>query len=98
MANVRHVLTLDYVASILGEDPELIDAIVVNDDNLSYGSIITISAGPDDFETAITPDAVDELRDLLADLRSSPDVWDDFLHANFDDPKTIENIKRHKPR
>lgn len=97
MAAVRHVLTLDYVASILGEHPELIDAIAANDDNLSYGSIITISAGPDDFKTAITPDAVDELRDLLADLRSSPDIWDDFLHANFDDPDTIENVKRHKP-
>lgn len=97
MAAVQHVLTLDYVASILGEHPELIDAIAANDDNLSYGSIITISAGPDDFKTAITPDAVDELRDLLADLRSSPDIWDDFLQANFDDPDTIENVKRHKP-
>jgi hypothetical protein len=38
------------------------------------------------------------LRDLLVDLRSSPDVWDDFLHANFDDPETIINIKRHKLR
>lgn len=36
MAAVRHVLTLDYVASILGEHPELIDAIAANDDNLSY--------------------------------------------------------------
>ena len=98
MATVRHVLMLDYVANILGEHPELIDAIVANDDNLSYGSIITISAGPDDFKNAITPDAVDELRDLLTDLRSSPDVWDDFLQSNFDDPETIENIKYHKLR
>ena len=98
MATVRHVFMLDYVADILGEHPELIDAIVANDDNLSYGSIITVSASPDDSVNAITPNAVDELRDLLADLRSSPDVWDDFLHANFDDPNTIENIKRQKPR
>lgn len=97
MAAVRNVLTLDYVASILGEHPELIDAIAANDDNFSYGSIITISAGRDDFKTAITPDAVAELRDLLADIRSSPDMWDDFLHTNFDDPDTIENVKRHKP-
>lgn len=33
MAAVRHVLTLDYVAGILGENPELIDAIVANDGN-----------------------------------------------------------------
>ena len=98
MATVRHVLLLDYVANILGEHPELIDAIVANDDNLSYGSIITISAGPDDTRTAITPDAVDELRELLTDLRRSPDVWDDFLQSNFDDPEIIENIKCHKSR
>lgn len=98
MATVRHVLMLDYVATILGEHPELIEVIVANEDNLSYGSIITISAGPDDFKSAITPNAVDELRDLLTDLRSSSDLWDDFLHSNFDDPKTIENIKRYKPR
>lgn len=31
-------------------------------------------AGPDNLKAAITPDAVDKLRDLFADLRSSSDV------------------------
>ena len=35
MATVTHVCTLDYVAKMLGEDPELLEAIVYNDDNLS---------------------------------------------------------------
>ena len=98
MATVRHVFMLNSVANILGEHPDLIDAIVGNDDNLSYGSIITISAGPDDFQTAITRDAIDELRHLLADLRRSPEEWDDFLQSNFDDPQTIATVKAHKPR
>jgi len=39
MATVTHVSTLDYVAKMLGEDPELLDAIVYNDDNLTYGAV-----------------------------------------------------------
>jgi hypothetical protein len=48
MATIIHVCTLDYVAKMLGEDPELLEAIVYNDDNLSYGSIICVYTGPDD--------------------------------------------------
>jgi hypothetical protein len=73
MAVVSHVFMLDYVAGMLGEHPDLIDAIVSNPDNLTYGSIITISSGPEDYCTAITADAIDELRDLHADNRSSPE-------------------------
>jgi hypothetical protein len=36
MATVRHVFMLDYVAEILGEHPDLIHAIVSNDDNLTW--------------------------------------------------------------
>ncbi|MBB3360350.1 MULTISPECIES: hypothetical protein [unclassified Novosphingobium] len=54
MPTVRHVFMLDYVADILGEHPELIDAIVSNDDNLTYGSIISVGLGPDEWRTALT--------------------------------------------
>ena len=53
MATVTHVCTLDYVAKMLGEDPELLEAIVYNDDNLSYGSIISVYTGPEDTITAL---------------------------------------------
>ena len=33
MATVTHVCTIDCVAKMLGEDPELLEAIVYNDDN-----------------------------------------------------------------
>ena len=98
MSTVRHVFTLDYVAGILGEHPDLIAAIVSNDDNLSYGSIITICAGPDDYMTAITDDGIDELRDFIADFCQPPEEWDAFLRSIIDDPETIENVKAHKAR
>jgi hypothetical protein len=69
MAAVTHVCTLDYVAKMLGEDPELLEAIVYNDDNLTYGSIITVYTGPDDTITALTDDGIGELKDMLRDAR-----------------------------
>ncbi|GMM59782.1 hypothetical protein [Novosphingobium pituita] len=98
MAAVSHVFMLDYVAEILGEHPDLVDAIVSNDDNLSYGAIITVSAGPDDHRIAITDNGISELRDLIADLRRSPHEWDDFLHSVIDDPQALESVKAHIPR
>ncbi len=47
MAAVTHVRTLGYVARILDEDVELLEAIVSNDDNLTYGAIISVYIGPD---------------------------------------------------
>ena len=98
MPTVRHVFMLDYVADILGEHPDLIDAIVSNEDDLTYGSIITVGIGPEDYRTAITHDGIDELRDLLADARRSPQEWHDFLQSVIDDPEIIANVKAHKLR
>jgi hypothetical protein len=81
MPTVRLVFTLDHVAKVLDEHPELVDAIVSNEDNLTYGSIITICAGPDNYLSALTDDGIDELRDFIADFRRSPEEWDDFLQS-----------------
>lgn len=98
MATVTHVYLASYVADILGEHPELIKAILANDDNLSYGSIITVSAGPDECRTAISDQGIEELRDFIADFRRSPEHWDQLLHSIIDDPKIIDAVKAHKPR
>ena len=58
MATVTHVRTLDYVARMLGEDPELLEAIVSNDDNLAYGAIISVYTGPEEGITALTDDGI----------------------------------------
>ena len=98
MAVVTHVYLASYVANILGEHPELIEAILSNDDNLSYGSIISVSAGPDEYHTAITSQGIEELRDFIADFRQSPEDWDDLLHSIIDDSETIQAVKLYKPR
>ncbi|MDP1667443.1 hypothetical protein [Phaeovulum sp.] len=98
MATVTHVSTLDCVARMLGEDPELLEAIVCNDDNLSYGSIISVYTGPDETITALTDDGIDELTDMLRDARSTPETWHAFLDDFVDDENLVARIKAQSPR
>ena len=76
----------------------LIQAILNNNDNLSYGSIISVAAGPDEWQTAITSQGIEELQEFIADFRQSPEDWDGLLHSIIDDPDIIEAVKDHKPR
>ena len=98
MATVTHIFMLDYVAEILGEHPDLIDAIVSNEDNLTYGYIISVSFGPDDYRSAITDDGIDELRSMIAAARQSPDEWDSFLECVVYDADLLKAFKAHTPR
>lgn len=98
MATVTYVFTINHVAKKLGEDPELLQAMVSNDDNLSYGSISSVYDGTDEALTALTDDGVDELRQMLAHARRTADEWNDFLEAFVDDEELIARIKAKSPR
>ncbi len=98
MATVGRVYTLEYVATLLGEDLEMIEAIVSNDDNLTYGSIVGVCTGPDESYTALTDDGVDELRDMITVARRSPDEWDEFLESFVGDQDIINRVKAQNPR
>ena len=98
MATVTHVCTLDHVAKMLGEDPELLEAIVYNDDNLSYGAIISVYTGPDETITALTDDGIDELKDMLRDARVTTETWYAFLDDFVDDEDLVARIKAQSPR
>ena len=98
MATVTQVYTAAYVARLLDEDREMLEAIVYNDDNLSYGAIITVHTGGDEAITAITGDGIDELRDMLADARRSQQHWYDFLGDFVADTDIIARVKGKGPR
>ena len=98
MATVTHVFSIDYVAKLLDEDPELLQAIVSNDDNLSYGSIISVYTGPDEAITSLTRDGMEELEQMLAHARRTADEWNDFLEAFVDGQELIARIKAKSPR
>jgi hypothetical protein len=98
MATITYVRTLKYVAEILGEDPELLRAIVSNDDNLTYGTIISVYNGEDESVTALTDDGMEELEQMLSYARRSPQEWNDFLDSFVDDEELIARVKAKSPR
>ena len=98
MATVTHVCTLDHVAKMLGEDPELLEAIVNNDDNLTDGAIISVYTGQDETVTALTDDGIGELKDMLRDARITPETWHAFLDDFVDDAELVARIKAQSPR
>lgn len=98
MATVTHVFSIDYVAKLLDEDAELLQAIVSNDDNLSYGSSISVYTGPDEAITSLTRDGIEELEQMLTNARRTADEWNDFLEAFIDDGELIARIKAKSQR
>lgn len=98
MATVTHVCAIDYVARMLDEDPELIKAIVANDDNLTYGAMISVYTGPDETITALTDDGIEELRDMIKAARITTPTWHAFLDDFVDDPELVARIKAQSPR
>jgi len=98
MAAVTHALSLDYVARIIDEDVELLEAIVSNDDNLTYGAIISVYIGPDEAITALTDDGVEELTEMLSEARRTARDWHQFLDDFVDDPELAARFKDQAPR
>ena len=98
MAAVTYVRTLDYVARILGEDVELLEAIVSNHDNLTYGAIISVHTGPDETLTALTDYGVEELTDMLREAHLTTKAWRQFLDDFVDDPELAARFKANAPR
>lgn len=98
MAVVTHVCTIDYVAKMLGEDVELLEAIISNDDNLTYGNIISVYVGTDETVSALTGDGIEELKDMIRDARITTKTWHEFLEDFVDDAELVARIKAKSPR
>jgi hypothetical protein len=98
MSAVTHVCTIDYIAKMLDEDVELLEAIVYNNDNLTYGSIISVYVGPDETITALTDDGIEELTDLIKAARLTTKTWYEFLDDFVDDTYLVLRIKAKSPR
>ncbi len=79
MAAVSHVCTIDYVAKMLGEDVELLEAIISNDDNLTYGNIVSVYLGPEETISALTDNGVGELTDMIRAARITIKTCHDFV-------------------
>lgn len=98
MAALTYVCSIDHVANRLGEDPELLKAIVSNDDNLTHGNIVSVQIGEEDYITALTGDGIEELQDMLANARVSIKEWHSFLKDFVDEPDIIARVKKQPLR
>jgi len=83
---------------MLGEDQELLEAIICNDDNLTYGSIISVYTGQEESMTALTDDGIEELADMIRAARLTTQTWHDFLDDFVDDPDLVARIRAKSPR
>jgi hypothetical protein len=98
MAAITHLRSLEYAAKMMGEDLELLEAIVCNDDNLTYGSIITVQTGREKAITALTDYGIEELTDMLRDARITTERWHEFLDDFVNDAELVARIKAQSPR
>ncbi len=93
MAAVTHVCTIDYVAKMLGEEVELLEAIISNDDNLPYGDIVSVYLGPGETISALTDAGIEELKDMIRAARINTKTWHEFLDDFVDDADLVLRIK-----
>lgn len=98
MAAVTHVCSINYIARMLGEDAELLEAIIYNDDNLTYGNIVSVYAGPDETITALTDDGIEELTEMIRAARITNKTWHEFLDDFVHDTDLAARIKVKSPR
>jgi hypothetical protein len=98
MAAITHLRSLEYAAKMMGEDLELLEAIVCNDDNLTYGSIITVQTGREKAITALTDYGIEELTDMLRDARITTERCHEFLDDFVNDAELVARIKAQSPR
>lgn len=82
----------------LGEDTELREAIIYNDDNLSCGNIVSVYVGPDETVTALTDDGIEDLTEMIRATRITNKTWHEFLDDLVEDTDLVAHIKTKSPR
>jgi hypothetical protein len=92
MARSRFIYTLKEVAGMIGENLELIEEVTANSDNIAEGELVYVRDGSEDGTKGLTENGIDDLQNLLADIRT----WDggirQFLVDEQCDPEMIERV------
>ena len=98
MARPTHVYTIEYVATLIGENLELLEEIASNSDNIDYGEMIHVYDGTDEGSTTFTDCGIESLQEFLADVRSWEGGVRQFLLDEQCDPEKIERIMADEPK
>ncbi|MCB9948444.1 MAG: hypothetical protein H6842_14285 [Rhodospirillaceae bacterium] len=92
MARDTCVYSLARAAMMIGENPELIEVVAANPDNIDYGEMIHVHDGTEEGITAFTARGIESLQELLADVRSWTGGLRQFLLDQQCEPDQIERI------
>ena len=97
MARPTHVYTIEYVATLIGENLELLQEVASNSDNIDYGEMIHADDGTEEGITTFTDRGIESLKEFLAEVRT----WDggvrEFLVDCQCDPEMIERVMADEP-
>lgn len=91
MARDTTVYSLAHVATMIGENRELLEVVAANSDNIDYGEMIHIFDGTEEGVTAFTARGIESLQEFLEDVRSWPGGIRQFL---IDQECTADLIER----
>jgi hypothetical protein len=92
MARTTHVYTIDHVATLIGENLELLRKVASNFDNIDYGEMIHVQDGSEEGITTFTDRGIESLRAFLADVRTWNGGVRQFLIDQQCEPDVIERI------
>ena len=90
--------TIERVASLIGENLDLLWEVICNSDNIDDGEMMSIDNGTEEGITALTNRGIKSLQEFLADVRTCEGGVRQFLIDNQCDPQTIERIMADEPK
>lgn len=92
MERTTMLYTIQYVATLIGENLELLEEIASNSDNIDYGEMAHVHDGTEEGITTFTERGIESLKAFLADVRTWEGGVRQFLEDNQCDPKAIARI------
>jgi hypothetical protein len=98
MACTTHVYTIDHVATLIGENLELLREVASNSDNIDYGELIHVQDGTEQGITTFTDRGIESLQEFLADVRTWNGGVRQFLIDQQCEPDLIERIMAEEQR
>jgi hypothetical protein len=97
MARTTRVYSLAHVATMIGESPELLEAVTWNSDNIDDGEMIHVHDGTEEGITTFTDRGIESLQEFLADIRTWQGGVRQFLIEQQCDPNMIDRIMAAEP-
>ncbi len=98
MTRPTHVYTINYLATLIGENLELLQEVASNSDNIDYGEMIHAHDGSEEGITTFTDQGIESLKEFLADIRTWKGGVRQLLIDNQCDPEKIERIMADEPK